>query len=345
MNASVLVRLAPALAVAVLTAPASFLAVPAAAAERPGLHEVARFDLAGSGEAGALQSDASAKRLYVARGDQIDVLNSDTGAKLGAIAPVPGVRALVLAPDLKRGFAVGSGTAITVFDLDSMSVVKTVASPGQVPVAVAYDPEMGHLFVANEQSGDLAVLDARSGEVAADLPLGGKLGGIVCDGFARVFVTAADLNAIHVVDSHTLKSLGDYPTAPGVGPLGIAIENSGRRLFVPCGNGKLVVVDGDIGATFRILKLEGGGPACVAFGLADADAPVGDPPWKGRIVTAMGDGTLNVGRMIAFVNFISHDHLLLGAKPLGVAIDGDTQRTFVLTAPSATASQVIVLEP
>ena len=210
---------------------------------------------------------------------------------------------------------------------------------------MAYDPDTGHVFVANETSGDVTVLDAHTGEIVANLALGGKLAGIACDGFARLFVNAEDLNAIHVVDTHTLKSMGDYPTAPGVGPMAMAIEDEGRRLFVPCRNGKLIVVDGDIGAAFRVLKLEGSGPAFVAFGLANPEALVGDPPWKGRIVTAMGDGTLNVGRMIAFVNFAAHDHLSLGAKPLGVAIEGEKQRAYVLTAKSATASQVIVLEP
>jgi YVTN family beta-propeller protein len=345
MNALAFVRLAPAFALAGLAGPALLLTPPASAAERPGLHETTRFDLAGSGATGAIQVDSDAKRLYVARGDRIDILDSETGAKLGAISPVPGVRALVLAPGVKRGFAVGGGNAIASFDLEAMKVVKTVASPGQSPAAVAYDPDTGHVFVANEQSGDVTVLDAATGEIVTDLPLGGKLAGLACDGFARLFVNAEDLNAIHVVDTHTLKPLGDYPTAPGVGPLAMAIEDQGRRLFVPCRNGKLVVVDGDIGATFRILKLEGSGPAFVAFGLADPDALPGDPPWKGRIVTAMGDGTLNVGRMVAFVNFVAHDHLALGAPPLGVAIEGTRQRAYVLTAKSPTESQVIVLEP
>jgi YVTN family beta-propeller protein len=323
----------------------AFIAAAPAFGEKPGLHETARYDLEGSGDAGGVQVNPDAKRLYVARGDRIDVLDSETGAKVAAITPVPGVRALILAPEAKRGFAACGGNSIVMFDTEANTVVKTIPSPGKAPASLAYDPDTGHVFVANEKSGDVTVLDANSGDVVSNIALGGKLAGIACDGFARLFVNAEDLNAIHVVDTHTLKPMGDYPTAPGVGPTGLALEDSGRRLFVPCSNGKLVVVDDDIGATFRILKLEGSGPTCVAFGLADPDAPVGDTPWKGRIVAVTADGTLNVGRMMAFVNYVAHDHMSLGAKPLGVAIDGAKQRAFVLVAKSATASQVIVMDP
>ncbi|MFI5357806.1 MAG: YncE family protein [Opitutales bacterium] len=316
-----------------------------ARAEQPGLHVVRSYDLSGAGETGALCLDAQAQRLYAARGDRLVVLNATTGATLGTVSGVTDVRGLVVAPAARHGFATGAGNTITMFDTETLAVVKTVTSPGQGPTDLAYDADTGHVFVANRTSGDLAVFEASTAALVTDLPLGGKLSGVACDGFSRVFVTAEDRNLIHVVDSHTLKSLGDYPTAPGVGPTGLATEDSGRRLFVPCLNGKLVVIDGDVGAAFRILKLEGKGPAVVAFGLADPEHPVGDMPWKGRIVAVTADGTLNTGRMMAFVNYVAHDHQALGAKPLGVAIDGDAQRAFVLLAKSPTAAQIAVLEP
>lgn len=343
MNPSNLARLRSGLVRLVLVLPLASGLV--ALADPPGLHETARYSFAGSGASGALALDADGHRLYVARGPVVDVVDPDTGRTEGSATLPAAVRGLALAPGMGRAFATLADGTVATLNTAGLSVVRTIAAPGRGPSAVVYDADTRRVFVADSASGDLAVIDPTTGAIVADLPLGGRLAGMACDGFARLFVNARDLNVIHVVDTHRLSSLGDFPTAPGVGPTGMALEDSGRRLFVPCLNGVLIVVDNDVGAVFRVLKLAGRGAACVAFGLADEDHPIGEPPWKGRIVTVTRDGTVNVGRMLAFVNYAAHDHFTLDARPLGVAIDAPRQRAYILLAASPTLSQLVVLDP
>ena len=44
------------------------------------------------------------RRLYVAHGTRVDVLDADTGARIGEIAPTDGVHGIAIVPYLSRGF-------------------------------------------------------------------------------------------------------------------------------------------------------------------------------------------------------------------------------------------------
>src|SRR5437016_13846104 len=81
-----------------------------------GYHVLSRYKLTGQRETGNVRVDSEARRLYVAHGDRVDVLNADTGANVGTV-PANGSNDIVLAPDLKHGF-ISNGTAasVTMFD-------------------------------------------------------------------------------------------------------------------------------------------------------------------------------------------------------------------------------------
>jgi DNA-binding beta-propeller fold protein YncE len=302
----------------------------AAAADEtpPSFRSTAHFALGGGADCAGLGLDASARRVYVGHGDAIDVLDADSGAKTGSVA-VPGASAIEIAPEAGRGFAATSSNSVAIFDLKTGAVLKTVPLPGRSPSALAYDGDEKRLFVAQADSGDLAVVDPEAGSVVTDVALGGRLRAVVSDGYRRLFVSAEDANVLHVVSTESLQPLGDDPVAPGVGPTGLAIDPGGRRVFAACANGNMVVVDGDAGCVFSVLAMgQGGGPA--VFDRSKQPGPGIEPPWKARILAAAHDGTLSSMKMNAFISYSFHDNVTIPAGALALAFDPKGGRALVL---------------
>src|SRR5450755_663700 len=150
-----------------------------------------------------------------------------------------------------------------------------------VILAVAVAPAMGanasfRVFVTNEGSGDLTVIDGRRGEVIATIPLGKRPRGITADARGhRLFVALsgsplaapgveesslppADKGAdgIGVIDTKTLTL---NRVIRGVSdPEQVAVSTDGRRLYVASEDtGKGVVIDIATAAVLAQLSVGG----------------------------------------------------------------------------------------
>lgn len=300
---------------------------------------VSRYSVGGSADFGGVRVDSEARRIYVAHGDGVEVLNADSGEKIGTIA-VRGARDIALAPEFKRGFISG-GDSITSFDLESLKVVKTIKSTGQAPSAVAYDTSSKRIFAANSGSGDLTVIDPASGEVVSTVAVGGKLQGLASNGYGWLFASAEDRNVIHVVDTKSLKPLGDFKVAPGKGPTGLAIEPVTKRLFVGCDNGKLVVIDSDVGMVFTTLPF-GPGPSGIICDRSEEPPPKGQAKWKGRVLAVASDGTLDIVKMASPVKWPLDGKTTTAPGAHSIAFDPKTNRAFVPAAPSGALELLVV---
>ncbi len=230
-----------------------------------------------------LRVDPQTRRLYVAHGQAVDVLNADTGAKVGTIAPAPGAHGIALVPELGVGFTTNAGPReVAMFDLNTLKVLKSIRYTGVKPDAIEYDPHTRRVYVANGDSGDVTVIDPAAGSIVATVQLGGKLEAIAFDGNGRMFVNAEDKSVIHVVDTQALKLVASWPLDPAEGPTGLAIDAKTHRLFAACGNEKLAVVDSDTGAVVATPTV-GKDPDGAAF-----------DPERGLIYTSNLEGTLSV---------------------------------------------------
>jgi YVTN family beta-propeller protein len=210
---------------------------------------LARFPVGGEVRYDYLRVDPAARRLYVSHGDKVDVLDADTGARIGEISPMKGVHGIAIAAESGHGFITSGGDrTVVMFDLATLRVLKVIGGLGMKPDAVEFDPQTRRIYVANGQSGGITVIDPEKGEVAATVPLEGKLEGIAFDGRGRLFVNTEDRSLIQVIDTATLKPVASWPIAPVEGGTGLAIDAAHHRLFSAGGNGKLAVVDSDTGA-------------------------------------------------------------------------------------------------
>lgn len=299
-----------------------------------GYHVLSRYKLAGHGKTGHLRVDSEARRLYVAHGDRVDVLNVDTGAQAGSI-PASGSNDVVLAPEAKHGFiSNGAGASLTMFDPATLKVLKQIKLNADNPDALEYDPDAKRVFVIT--NGGVTAVDSDSGEVTGKVSLEGRLSSLVSNDYGRLYVAAEDKNVVHVVNTDDLKFLGDFPIGNGQGPSGLALDPSGRRLFVACSNGHLPIVDTDVGFTFQELEI-GKGPVNDVFTFN----PQGKGGWRGAVFAASSDGTLSLIKMNAFINYSRDGEVKIQPGIEALAFDPKTHHLFL--PASSNAPEILVV--
>jgi len=298
----------------------------------------AEYKLEGTGTAGSLWLDSAARRLYVAHGERVEVLDADTGRHEGSMA-AQDASGVLIAMGTDHGFFTNlHGNSVTMFDPSTLAIIKVIPLAAAGPESLVYDADVSRVFVIAREAGKVVALDARSGEVVGAVALEGHLRQAVSNGYGSLFVAAQDANVIHVVDTHTLKFLGDIPPGNAEGPVSLAIDPSGRRLFVACADGKLPVIDTDIGFAFEELPI-GSGDAGSAFTFT----PQGKGGWKGADFVASEDGTLALVKMNAFINYSTGGKVSIPKGVHDLAYDAKTHQIY-LTA-SAPAAEVIVMAP
>jgi DNA-binding beta-propeller fold protein YncE len=266
-------------------------------------------------------SDVAARRLYLSHATRVEVINLDTGGKVGAIANTPGVHGIAIAPGLGRGFTSnGSNATMTVFDLKSLATVATIEVTGKKPDAIAFEPVTGRVFTFNGGSDNCTAIDAAGLKVAGTLALGGAPEFAVADGTGRIFVNIEDREEVVCIDAASLTILSRWPIAPCSTPTGLSMDRKNRRLFVGGRNQLLAVLDADSGtviATFHIGK--------------GVDATVFDPGTN-MVYASNKDGTLDVfvEKSPGEITVLGRLATAVGAKTM--ALDEKTHRIYLPAA-------------
>ena len=306
---------------AALPAGSAQAATPAAASS---YHMIAQYPIGGNDTGyDYLRVDALTRRVFVAHANRVEVLNVDTGEKVGEIAGMHGVHGIELIPELGKGYTSnGLDRTVTVFDRDTLKVRKVIRYTGVKPDAIQYDPETRRLFVVNGgATGDVTVIDPVSDVIVDTLDLGGsKLEQIGFDGRGRAFVNDEGQSVVHVFDTHRLKALANWPLAPCEEPTGMAVDRLHHRVFAACGNEKLAVLDADSG---RVV-------ATPAIG-KEPDGAVFDPKTE-RIFTSNKEGTLSVLKEVSPDRYETLQTLTTRPGARTLAMDENTGRIFMPTA-------------
>jgi len=303
----------------------------AVSARASDLRILAHFPIPGDVRYDYLRADPDSRRLYVSHGTRVDVLDSDTGAKLGEIGPMNGIHGIAIVPGLGLGFVTaGADRAVDVFDVATFKVTRVIKGLGVKPDAIEYDPDTKRVYVANGASGGITVIDPVKQEIVATVPLEGKLEGMAFDGAGRLFVNTEDKSRIQVVDTHALKAVASWPIAPVEGGTGLAIDTVHHRLFSAGGNGKLAVVDSDTGKLVATPEI--------------GDDPDGDAfdPSLGLVYTSNMEGTLSVIHEDSPGAYSPVQTLPTAFGARTITLDAKTGRIFLATgkfkpAPAATA--------
>ena len=262
----------------------SLLVVALAASARAEFKVVAHFPIGGDTSTyDYVRVDSVARRIYVAHQKRFEVLDADTGKKVGEIAPTSRAHGVAISTETGHGFASsGVDDLITMFDLKTLATIKQIKSSGSNPDSIEYDPDTKRVYAGNHGGGGVTVIDPATGDIVATIAVEGKLEGLGFDGRGQGFVNVEDKSAVAVFDTHTLKPKAVWSSAPGEGGTGLAVDAAHHRIFSACANNKAVVLDSDTGKVV----------ATPAIG-EDPDGLAFDPK-SGNFVTSNPDGTMSV---------------------------------------------------
>ena len=207
--------------------------------------------------------DPARRRVYVAHGAQVMMINADTGAvtgnfapgaRLHAVVPIPGSNLLVTTN--------GADNTARIFNTADGKLIASVAT-AKDPDAAIYDPSSGLVLVMGADSGEITMVDPKAAKAVGSITVGGALEFAALDGKGRLYVNQEDRNMIAVVNLAARKVIGAYALPGCKAPTGLAYVD-GDRLISACANGVAAVVNATTGASVATLHV-GVGPDAVLY--------------------------------------------------------------------------------
>ncbi|MHB8744346.1 MAG: YncE family protein [Sulfuricaulis sp.] len=268
-----------------------------------------------------LTIDPARQRLFVTRGDRVDVVDLKTKTLVGSITNTQGVHGVALAPDLGRGFTSnGAANSSIVFDLTTLKPLETIKT-GIKPDAIVYDLATKRVFTANGQSADLTAIDGEKGVVVSTIKLGGRPEFAVVDGRGHLYVDIVDRSQVVVINTRHLAVEANYDVAPQCqGPTGISIDRQRQRLFVSCHNQVMVVVAAETGKIVSVLPIG-----------QFSDATVFDAE-QGLAFSSNSDGTLTMVDAKDPHHYSVLQSIMTAPGARTMALDPNTHRLYLATA-------------
>jgi len=295
------------------------------AAEPVASYRVTRAIALGGGERWDLLAfDPGDKRVYVAHGDHVTVVDEPKGEVIAQIGTFPGgTHGIAISRKTNQGYTDDgkTGTAIA-FDLKSFKPSKPIAAAPDAD-AIIYEPVTGHIYVINGDSGSLTVIDPDTNSAVATIDVGAQLEPGVADGAGSLFVNGVANNEIVRINVRTNKVEAHWAMPTCRKPHGLAIDPKTRRLFATCANSVMVVVDADSGSNVATLPIGG-----------STDGAAFDPIRK-LVFSSNGDGTLSVIQEKDAQTFVPSDPIKTFPGARTMTIDQATGRLFLVAADVA----------
>jgi DNA-binding beta-propeller fold protein YncE len=267
-----------------------------------------------------LHFDAASARLYISRGTEITVLDTNTDKIIGALTGLSGSHGIAVDPATGLIYAdsAASRTA-TAFDPQSFKAVATV------PVVLdadgmVYDAPSQQVYVVGGDGHAVTPINTITRKAGADIPLGGAPEFLVSDGAGSLYVNINDKNEIVRIDTAKNTITARWPTAPCESPTGLAMDPATRRLFSSCHSGAAVILDADIGKIVATVPIGKG-----------TDAAAFDPATK-RFFSSNSDGTLTIVAENGPDDFAVLENMKTAPGARTMAVDPATGRLFLVTA-------------
>ncbi|MDE2306289.1 MAG: YncE family protein [Gammaproteobacteria bacterium] len=270
-------------------------------------------------------------RAYLGVGDTLAAFSTADVSAAGTLPLGGEAVGLQIAPDGRQAYvALAKPARVLAVGLAPLGVQARWKLPAAAS-GLSLDPDEGLLFVASAATHRLFALDAATGRLRATIALADPPGQMAANGYGSLFVAQAAQGRIAVIDTHTLRLAGTLPLEGCVQPSGLALDPVGRRLFVHCASGAVLVVDTDVGFTFERLPAAGG----AMTGLF-VHAPL--PGWKGAALFVGSAGTLDAVRMLAFIRYVDGGHRTLDRPVAASAYDAVHRRLWIASPPEKGAS-------
>lgn len=251
---------------------------------------IEKFDIGGELGTDYIAAEPGTSRVFVPLETHVVVIDGRSGKAIGAIPGTPRARSVALAHRWNRGFTTNAGdSTVTVFDLQTLALIKKIRIPVGGLGRIMYDAVADRIVLTNHSrpKGTATVIDPKEGTVVGNVTLDDTAPqGAVGDDRGRIYVANKTGSRIQVFDVKTLKVLHSWPTAPCVGPSGVALDLRTNRLFAGCNN-RSVVIDPNTG---KIIA---------SFANGDAVDGLAWDPGDYLLYIPSGSGNITVVRMIS----------------------------------------------
>lgn len=206
---------------------------------------VAKFSIGGDGGTDYLTAEPGTGRVFVSRGTHVMVIDGATGKVVGDIPDTPRTHGIALAPKSGHGFTTNGGdSTVTMFDLQSLAVIKKVPVATGGMDGIMYDESSDRVILTNHSRpiGTMVALDPKTGAIVGTVQLEDNgPEGAASDGKGRIFINNEGTSTLQVIDIKAMKVLASWPLAPCEGPTGIAYDRASNRIFSGCGKTSVVV--------------------------------------------------------------------------------------------------------
>jgi DNA-binding beta-propeller fold protein YncE len=284
-------------------------------------HQLKKISIGGEGGWDYLIADASASRLYVSHGTEVDVVDTKTGQVAGKITGLHGVHGIALAPEFGRGFiSNGQSGTVTIFDLKMLDKIGDDVPAGKNPDCIIYDPSSKRVFAFNGRSSDATAIDAKDGKVAGTVALEGKPEFAAADGKGHVYVNIEDKSEVFDIDAKKLTVDHRWPLAPCEEPSGMAMDTKSRRIFSGCHNKMVAVMNADTGKVVATPSIGDG-----------VDATAFDPETK-YVFNSCGDGTLSIAHEDSPDKYTVVEQVKTIQRARTMALDSKTHNVYLAIA-------------
>ncbi|HEY2483059.1 MAG TPA: hypothetical protein VGI30_12815 [Caulobacteraceae bacterium] len=254
--------------------------------------------------------DPVRRRVYVAHGDKVMLIEADSGKLRADFAKGDHLHAVVPVPGTDRLVTTNSGdSSAKVIDTGTGAVVASIPAAQDTDSAI-FDPATGLVIVVGGDSGELTLVDPKALKSVGSIKVGGALEFLAPDGKGKVFINGEDTNQIVVVDLKARKVLAHWPLTGCRRPTGLALV-AGARLVSACGNGVAKILSAADGHDIATLTI-GEGPDAVLY----------DAPRRLALIPSGRSGTLAV-----------------------IALDGPHANSVIDTVPTQIGARTGALDP
>jgi DNA-binding beta-propeller fold protein YncE len=266
--------------------------------------------------------DPASKRVYVAHGDEVTVVDEKKGEIVGHIKGMPGgTHGIAIVTAAGKGYTDdGKAGEAASFDLKTLEVGQRIKAAEDAD-AVTFDPASGHVFVINGDPGLITVIDPKTDRMLTNIEAGGGLEFAVADGSGHLYVNGAEKKEVLSIDTRSNQIVARWPVPDCLKAHGLAMDTAHHRLFVSCLNNVLTVVNSESGAVVAQVPI-GSGTDGAAF-----------DPKRSLIFSSNGkDGTLSIIRENDPQSFALVGTVKTAVSARTMTIDPQTGRLFIAAA-------------
>ncbi len=285
-------------------------------------HLLKEIPLGGEGGWDYLAVDPVGHRLYVSHASKVVVVDTRTDAVVGEIADTPGVHGIAIASQLGRAYTSnGRENRVSVVDLGTLKTLSKVDTETN-PDAILFESGQSEVYAFNGRSRSASVIATGSGKAVETIPLGGKPEFAQADSAAgRIYDCIEDKNEVVAIDTKTHSVVARWPVAPGEEPAGMGIDLVHHRLFLGCGNEKLIVLDNTDGRMVAAIPAGRG-----------IDAAAFDPGTQLAFTSNGRDGTVTIVHEDTPDKYSVVQTLVTELSARTMALDPDSHKLYLASA-------------